>query len=334
MVDFTMVEVLVVGTIVCAAAAVLVGRLVRFVRGARPTSDGSGCPTCPGCSGTVESADGASCDPVDCPVERVADTLRKGSVGPSLIVPLLLGLSVLAADARAVDTMEPFDAGMADAELYFGFDGIGLPEHQKTLLADMLVGYGVIHRLSLFAGATLQSDESVSTGETALQLGILGTPLDTDHVDIDLVLALSIGGPGFDEVRGSPFAELNLDSQPDMSGWGLYLRAGVPVYGRKRGGGGGTSGRAETAVDAELTFGAYLSIAEIHQLLFEYVLAFHPSPAEGDTGTELGAAALGYNVTLSDAFELINQLHLDVPQEGEAVAFGMVIGLIATFGLL
>ncbi len=46
--------------------------------------------------------------------------------------------------------------------------------------------------------------------------------------------------------------------------------------------------------------------------------------------TDVGGLALGYNVTLSKSIELINQLCLDLPQQNEPVAVGLMIGFIAT----
>ncbi len=44
----------------------------------------------------------------------------------------------------------------------------------------------------------------------------------------------------------------------------------------------------------------------------------------------MGGLALGYNVTLSESIELINQLYLDIPQRDDPVAVGLMIGFIAT----
>jgi hypothetical protein len=39
---------------------------------------------------------------------------------------------------------------------------------------------------------------------------------------------------------------------------------------------------------------------------------------------------LGYNLTLNDSLELINQVFIDLPQAGQGVAVGITLGFIAS----
>ena len=114
-----MAETIVVGVIVCLAAALLLRQLVRFLRGARSRSEEAGCPTCPGCAGATDPMDGDSRREVECPAGREMDSLRRGTKNSNVWVPLILGLSLWGRHAGAVDPVEPFDTQVGDAELTF-----------------------------------------------------------------------------------------------------------------------------------------------------------------------------------------------------------------------
>ena len=140
----------------------------------------------------------------------------------------------------------------------------------------------------------------------------------------------------------TPALELNLDARPDLALCGLYLRAEEDLAGRDDSVADDPATRDVDeakerhafAPTTALTFGGYFTIGERHQLLLEYDVALH----HGDRGAgpdapravERGGVALGYNVRLSDAIELVTQVSVDVPDRGERVSAGISIGFIAT----
>lgn len=243
---------------------------------------------------------------------------------------LLVAASLVTPAANAADTVETFEPGASDVELYVGYDGIGLEKEQRGVYGDMMLGYGLRDRLSAFAGVVLEGNDGFSTGATTNYIGVFGTPVDTDHFDMDLIFGVSSGGPDqMFEVR--PALELNLDSDPDMAGAGAYVRAPFPIYGREVASPIHPSDdETEITIQIETTAGAYAMLAPGHQLLVEYNMGFHLDPSEDEQTTELGGVSLGYNVELADGFELINQVFADIPQGDEGASFGVMTGFLAT----
>jgi hypothetical protein len=258
----------------------------------------------------------------------------------ALPVALLLSPRV----ASALDTVETFDKGATDAESYMGFDGIGRPATDRVLHGEIVVGYGIVDRFSAFLATGLEADQSFSQASPGLGFGIFGTPVETPHFDLDLIADLGASGPRLSELQVTPAMELNLDLDPDRRGLGLYLRAGVPIYGRTSEDGAPAedpeapaddaeahTGDPDTpAVSVELNPGVYLGLGKRHELLLEFDAAFHRDPGTGAGPVDVGGVGLGYNVTLSPRIELINQVYLDIPQRDEPVGVGVMVGFIGT----
>lgn len=250
----------------------------------------------------------------------------------AILVTTLL-LTFAAPAARAADTLEPFGIGATDVEFYAGYDGFGLRRlRDQAVFGELVLGYGLLERLSAIAGTLLQGNGLLAEGSGNLYIGIYGTPLDTRHVDLDLILTVQGGGSGFRQFRVSPAFELNLDRHPDMRSYGLYLRAGAHLEGRVEEAPAPPS-EAPCRFGATLfaVLGAYYRVARRHQLLLEIDGAYRPRPCAEEQRLELGAVALGYNVTLSERIELINHVYLDLPQaRGERPAAGFYVGFIVS----
>jgi hypothetical protein len=207
---------------------------------------------------------------------------------------------------------------------------MGADKNARVVFGDMMLGYGLVDRFSAYLGATLEGTDAFSDSVTTHYIGVFGTPVDSDHVDLDLFLDFSAGGT--DQVfQIRPALELNLDEDPEMQSFGFYLRAPFPIYGRKVSSPLHPKGdEVETTFHLETTAGAYLTVAEGHQLLLEYDMGFHPKPATGERQVDVGGIALGYNVGLTDEIELIHQVYTDVPQDDEPVSWNVMAGFIAT----
>lgn len=231
----------------------------------------------------------------------------------------------------AADTTETFDRGASDAELYFGYDGVGLKNTERMINSEFVVGFGLLERLSVYITAGLEATDQFSNAAGALNFGLFGTPIDKDHFDLDLFFNLGVGGEGFSEFQATPSLELNLDHDPEHRTFGFYLRGGVPIYGREL---AVTDPEQEPSSQVtahlESTAGAYYTLTDGHQLLLEYDMGFRPDPAEDEHAAEIGGLTLGYNIGLGDYIELINQVFLDIPQDNETTAWGFSVGFIAT----
>ena len=88
--------------------------------------------------------------------------------------------------------------------------------------------------------------------------------------------------------------------------------------------------RSELTVRAEGTIGAYATLAQRHQLLVEYDMAWLPDHLAGEAAMAVGGVALGYNVSVADELELINQVAPDVPQAPDSLSASVMTGFIAT----
>jgi hypothetical protein len=230
--------------------------------------------------------------------------------------------------ALALDTVETWDPGAGDAELYLGFDGIGAGSDSRELSGELVAGVGIFERFSAYLVARFAAQD-FSEGVGGVSVGIFGTPLDTDHIDLDFFFDLASGGPGFSQLQFGPALELNIDLRPDLERWGIYLMVGVPML-RAITGGHDAEGERAFSVSVEATFGTYLTLGRRHQLLMDFQLAFHPGLGTEELVVEVGGLGLGYNVLVHEAVELIVEGRFDIPQRDEPFAVGVMAGVIAT----
>lgn len=253
---------------------------------------------------------------------------------------IAVGLLVIsfAGFADAADTTETFDVGATDFEFYLGMDGFGLEKYEKSIYSEVLAGFGLMDRFSGYIAASGGSNEYFLDGSGAMGFGIFGTPVDTDHFDLDLFLD---AGFGADEFAITPAMELNFDLKPDLSLWGVYFRVEQSLAGRDTStpddpatpSVNETETSQEYANETGLTAGTYFTIAEIHQILVEYNMSFRNNPDEDadEDDMEIGSVALGYNVGVSDAVEWVSQVSYDIPQtDDEDPSWGIMTGIVVT----
>ncbi|RLB45030.1 MAG: hypothetical protein DRI90_28890 [Deltaproteobacteria bacterium] len=162
------------------------------------------------------------------------------------------------------------------------------------------------------------------------------TPVDSDHLDIDLLLDL---GWSPDGPAATPGVEINLDTEPDLALWGAYLKAEESLT--SRGLSPAEAARctpeqaaeqsAEFAPTTQATVGLYWTVAKHHQLLLEADGSVLNNPAEDEAAVDFGGLAAGYNVVVHRSIELVNQLCFDVPvRDGDPFSVGVSIGFITT----
>ncbi len=237
-----------------------------------------------------------------------------------------------AAQANAADTVETWDVGATDVDFYLGMDGIGLDEAgDRAVYGDIMLGYGLIERFSAYFGTTLQGDGALANATASLYFGCFGTPIETDHFDLDLFLDISAEGPGFEQLQFTPSLELNWDDDPDMQTAGLYMRLGMPIYGREVASPSlPAEPEHETAVHLEGTLGMYVTLSDSEQLLFEFLAAAHPQPGPEEEPYDGLGAAIGYNVLLTDSIELITEVSTALPYGDTPFSVGAMVGFIAT----
>lgn len=234
--------------------------------------------------------------------------------------------------AVAADTLETFDPGATDVEFYMGADGLGAGEvHERAVYGEFLLGYGLMERFSAYFGTTLQGDGCLNDASAALYFGIFGTPIDTDHFGLDLILDVSAEGPDFEQIQFAPGFEMNFDLDPDMQSAGLYWRVGLPVYGREAASPGHLEEPGhDTAFHLESTLGMYVTLSDSEQFLIEFLAGVHPNPGPEEEMFDGAGVAIGYNVVLNDSIELITEVSAEIPHNGDAFTGGVMVGIIAT----
>ncbi len=240
-------------------------------------------------------------------------------------VALLFGF---ACTARAADTVETWDVGATDVDMYSGVDGVGLTRAEGSLYGDIMLGYGLVNRLSAYVGQKITGNSFFTGGAGTTYLGLFGTPVDTDHFDLDLFLGFDLGGAGYKEFGVTPMVELNFDLDPHRRTWGMYIRTGFRLHGHNL-----TSDdenpQWETHTTLASVLGTYYRIGH-HQILLEFDFAWKKFRAEQERELEIGGLALGYNVTLSNRIELITQAYFNLPQSEERFSVGFMAGIIVT----
>ncbi len=223
--------------------------------------------------------------------------------------------------AGAADTIEPFDPGLSDVELYAGFEGLGLRRAEQGAFAEGVLGYGITPAMSMYLAPSFAADGYLTGVGPGFELGAFGTPVNTHHLDLDVGLGVATDG---EVLAYAPYLELNLDLEPDLELAGLYVRGGLDVFGVVD-----DAGEPATEWGTNGSAGAYVTLAERHQVLVELDATWVADPEPDTPHTEVGGLHVGYNVQVLDHLELINEVSADVPQTGEAWSFGFFVGFIA-----
>jgi hypothetical protein len=229
-------------------------------------------------------------------------------------VVFIIGCSLATGSVHAADTVETWDAGAIDIDAYIGVDGLGLPRGERTLFGDLMLGYGVVRHLSVYAGTVHFTNDGVRSHEDEYYFGLFGTPVDEPCLDLDLFLGWRVAGKEALEVQITPGLEINADHHPERESFGVYLRTESPL--------------SREHVVVEATPGAYSTVAGGHMLFAEYHLTWRSSGVRHPL--QHGGGAIGYNVTLGSAYEMVNEAHVDVPGDDEPISYGFSTGVIVT----
>lgn len=239
----------------------------------------------------------------------------------------LLGLLVcLASHVRAADTVEIWAAGEGNMEIYSFYDGMRNAPADQAVGGELVMGWGVAERVSVMLATALSANGTLTGGETGFDIAVFGTALDTDHMDVDLIWGLGAAGEGMSEIALTPGFELNLDREPGLESWGVYLRGGAEIYGLEAETDGGPD---HSHLDLVFTVGSYYTLGADSQLLLEYDATLPDRDIPHAPDYNHGALALGYNRMVNDCCELVTQLHLNLPDAEIDASLGVMAGFIA-----
>ncbi len=238
---------------------------------------------------------------------------------------VVVGLLLLALPVVAADTIETWDQGAANFEVYSGAGGLGAAEADQSIFGAAVLGWGVAERFSAYLATTLSADSFLANSETTLGFGVFGTPLDSEHVDLDIGLGMAATGPGLSQAVVAPFWEVNLDQLADLGSYGMYLRGVTEVFGTKT-----ACNKPSRSFDVHLTLGSYYSVNSQRQWFLEYEVTIHEDPRAGDSELKAGLVHVGYNALLNDNLELITDVQVDIPYGDEDATLGFFVGIVAT----
>ena len=221
--------------------------------------------------------------------------------------------------AFAVDTNEVLDKGTMEIAPALTLDNL-YDGAKPSFGAEIGIGYGLLDELTIGTGFYMGTEESFEGASFGFDIYSVYTPLDTDNFDIDIMMDFDINmGEGY---TWTPSFEFNYDFEPDQAFWGLYARVGLPVY--------YADNDAKADVSLDFILGAYITIAEDHQILLEGGFVVE------NMATELAVVSnplsIGYNVTLLDNFELTTELAFYIPSIDSDESFGAALSIGGLFG--
>lgn len=243
-----------------------------------------------------------------------------------LAAALALFLWVGVSDTQAADTVETWDVGATDVDYYMGIGGLGLPRQDGGVFGDLLLGYGLAERFSGYVGIALTADRNLGQSDPEHYLGLFGTPVETDHFDLDIFLNFAGSATGY---AIAPSVELNLDRDPDMSSYGLFLRSG-PVFSNLPADPEVEGSEDRIGTTWRFTPGVYWSVSPRSQLFFQYSNGYVASPEEGQDNWDVGQMQVGYNIFLTEAIELITEINWDAKKTDGVTPWGGFVGIIVT----
>lgn len=305
-----MIETAIVIAIVAAAAVFTGINLFSKARSANGAAKSGGCGGCGGCGGKCPSRD----EKRESGESKQGSAMRLVATSAACAMALFLG----APAAQAADTVEGYAAGEVSFETHFAMEGFRDGRRSMGIGQEGLIGVGIHKYLSGAVGFSFGANGYLADVESAFNLSLTSTVLDTEHFDLDLMLA-------FDGTI-APGLELNFD----IASFGVYVRAELPIAGIHRIPAGHDDDPYEATVGLGLTPGVYWTITEGHQLLLEASMEFFWSDAEDASGRlDIWSLALGYNVMLLDNLELVTEVKTYQPTD-EDVEFGFGVGIIAS----
>ncbi len=251
-----------------------------------------------------------------------------------MTVACVLGICFCANQAFAGDTTELVDTGSLEVDPVFTLDN--LHDGKPCVATELGVVYGVINGLNI-GGSVSYGSAIGMAGIDDLSFGInaITTPVDTDHFDMDFTANFDLSI--YDGYSITPELEFNFDLDPDLESWGVYARVGLPIHGEfdetkvKEGEDPGDDA-AKADVDLTLTLGTYLTFAEIHQVLLEGGFTYaNLAEKTGDRELVEPFVSVGYNVQITDTFELTTEVAFNIPKGDDefsaAIAIGGVFGI-------
>ncbi len=239
------------------------------------------------------------------------------------VIAIFIFLLSFSKKSHSLNTIETFDQNRGYFLVNFGFTDLqpGLNGSKVNTMA--VLGRGLNPFISAYMGVQLRGNRYLSDGESCLFLGAIAKLFSYNKFSFDLTLE---GGTLNGYFYTAPGIELNFDLAPDQQFMGFYIDAkehmtGVDV-------GDTSSSVLQFTPETELCVGYYLSFIEGQQLHLRFDQRFRHNPAFNERKYEIDALKLGYNVMVSDGFQIQTELEYQIPLKNDKNRFGVRIGLV------
>lgn len=235
------------------------------------------------------------------------------------VFAFLLSISQNAYSINTVETYNPQSG-------YFSID-FGISEMQPKLNASkvkskVILGKGLNPFISAYMGMQLQGTRYLSYGWSGLFMGAISKLYSHNHFSFDLTLEAGLFSDLF---YAAPGIEINFDMAPDQQFMGVYLDLIENITGADI----DDSNRVfRFTPETELNFGYYISLIEGQQLHIRFDQRFRHNPAFGERKYEIEALRLGYNMMMTDGFQIQTEIEYQIPMRSEKNRYGFRVGLV------
>jgi len=229
----------------------------------------------------------------------------------------------------AANTVETFDEKHGYFEVNMGYRGIGRAQDNQEIIGQAIWGKGFTDQLSGYMGLDASSDGYLTLGGFNVMLGVIATPIRQDHFNLDVFGEMGAGDSTYAGVYLDPGFELNFDLAPNQEKGGLYFDVDELLTGAD------TAKEDTTAIfhqrfftpSTNLRCAAYYTIVKGQQLHLQLDQQFHHHPFGGQQSYEFKAIRIGYNIMITDVFQLTTEIALYSPFVDSGRGLGIEIGL-------
>ncbi len=224
--------------------------------------------------------------------------------------------------AFPVNTVETFNPQSGYFSIDFGVTEMQSGLNTSKVKSKAILGKGLNPFISAYMGVQLQGIQYLSYGWSGLFMGAISKLYSHNHFSFDLTLEAGLFSYLF---YAAPGIELNFDLAPDQQFMGFYMDVIENITGADI---DDSSGVYRFTPETELNMGYYISFIEGQQLHIRFDQRFRHNPAFGERKYEIDALRLGYNMMMSDGFQIQTEFEYQIPMEREKNRYGFRVGLV------
>jgi hypothetical protein len=243
------------------------------------------------------------------------------------VATLFLFLTV----AYGANTIETFDEKHGYFEVDMGYAGVGQSIVDRVLKGHALWGKGFNDWISGYLGVEADGDGYLSDGGPEVTTGVICTPVRRDHFNLDLFAEIGAGDSTDAGIYLDPGFELNFDAAPNMEKAGIYFDVDELLTGEDTTTGNRDSSnivhhRIFTPV-TNLRCAGYVTLFKGQQLHLQLDEEWRASPLWDQNKYVFKAVRIGYNIMLSDVFQLTTEIDfLDPFNNDRSIGFNVGLG--------